>query len=65
MKRKQASVALLRKQDQSVDRFLHDLVKTDEGVVSPRVFTDPEVSRLELERVFARSCSIALGSWLT
>jgi len=55
MKRGRASLAPVRKRDRSIDAFLNDLVKTEEGVVSPRVFTDPEVNRLELERIFARS----------
>ena len=34
---------------------LSDLVKTKEGVVSSRVFSDPEINRLEMERIFTRS----------
>ncbi len=35
--------------------FFEDLVRTDEGVVSSQIFTDPEINRLEMERVFTRS----------
>jgi len=35
--------------------FFEDLVRTEEGVVSPQIFTDPEINRLEMERVFTRS----------
>lgn len=34
---------------------LDDLIKPAEGLVSSRIFTDPEIYRLELERLFART----------
>jgi phenylpropionate dioxygenase-like ring-hydroxylating dioxygenase large terminal subunit len=34
---------------------LHDAVRADEGLVSARVFWDPEIYQLELERVFGRT----------
>ena len=34
---------------------LKGLVLTRDGMVSPRVFTDPEIARLEMERIFTRS----------
>ena len=34
---------------------MSDLVRTDEGVVSSRIFSDPEINRLEMERIFTRS----------
>lgn len=32
-----------------------DLVKIQKGLISPRIFTDPMIGELELERIFARS----------
>jgi nitrite reductase/ring-hydroxylating ferredoxin subunit len=34
---------------------LRDLVNADEGLISPRIFGDPDIYRLELERVFTRT----------
>lgn len=36
------------------DGSFRDLVETDEGVVSARIFTDPEIYRQEAERIFPR-----------
>jgi len=38
---------------------LTDLVRPSEGLVRARVFADPEIYRLEMERVFARSWLLA------
>ncbi len=32
-----------------------DLFRAQEGVVNPRIFTDPETNRLEMERIFTRT----------
>ena len=32
-----------------------DLVRPKEGVVNSQIFTDPEIHRLEMERIFTRS----------
>src|SRR6266545_1489533 len=37
------------------DWDLAELVDTEAGIVMPHIFIDPEIHRLELERVFARS----------
>jgi len=37
------------------DKLLSNLVRTEEGVISSRIFTDPEINRLEMERIFTRS----------
>jgi phenylpropionate dioxygenase-like ring-hydroxylating dioxygenase large terminal subunit len=34
---------------------LRDLVRVDHGLIAARVFTDPEIYQLELERIFLRS----------
>lgn len=34
---------------------LNELVRPEEGLVSSRIFTDPDLYRLELERIFART----------
>ena len=38
-----------------VDTSIDGLVDADEGLVSARIFVDPEVYQRELERIFARS----------
>jgi len=53
MKRNSPSGASKGKRDQNGN--LSDLVKTKEGLVSSRVFSDPEINRLEMERIFTRS----------
>ncbi len=35
--------------------ILDGLIKQDEGLVSSRIFTDSEIYRLELERIFTRT----------
>ena len=44
-----------RKKGEDRAGLLSELVNVEEGLVSPHVFVDPEIHRLELERVFARS----------
>jgi len=41
-----------QRQDASSSRFLEGLVNTEQGVLSPRIFVDPEIYSLERERVF-------------
>jgi len=55
MKTTKARVAPKRKRVHRGNDFLSDLIKVDEGVVSPRIFVDPEIYSLELERIFAQS----------
>src|SRR5882757_3170515 len=42
----------------NADRIVGDLrtlCDMDEGVLSPRIYTDPDIHQLELERVFSRA----------
>ena len=39
---------------------LAELVQPDDGLVSRRIFVDPDIYQLELERIFAR-CWLFLG----
>ena len=39
----------------SDDLFSSDLVRTEDGLISPQIFVDPYINQLELERIFARS----------
>ncbi len=55
MKKGKASLRPKRKQARRGDGFLSDLVRTNEGVVSSRVFSDPEINRFEMERIFTLS----------
>ena len=36
------------------DMSAHDLVRTDEGLISRRIFFDPDIYRAELENIFAK-----------
>ena len=55
MKNTKARVSPKKKRVRSGNGLLSDLVKTDEGVVSSQIFTDPEINRLEMERIFTRT----------
>ena len=36
------------------DTSIHDLVRVDDGLISRRIFVDPDIYRTELENIFAR-----------
>jgi len=55
MKLTKERVAGKRKRVRRGGEFIEDLVRTEEGVVSPRIFVDPEIYSRELERIYARS----------
>ena len=55
MKLTKAKVAGKHKRIQRGGGFIKDLVRTEEGVVSSRIFVDPEIYGLELEQIFAQS----------
>ncbi len=54
-KTKARSISSMRKQGWSENGFLSDMVNSKEGVVSPQIFTNPEINRLEMERIYTRS----------
>ncbi|MCY4499683.1 MAG: Rieske 2Fe-2S domain-containing protein, partial [Rhodospirillaceae bacterium] len=33
---------------------IHDLVRVDDGLISRRIFVDPDIYRIELENIFAK-----------
>lgn len=55
MKLTKERVARKRKRIRRGGGFIEDLVRTEEGVVSSRIFIDPEIYGLELEQIFAKS----------
>ena len=55
MKKTKKNVQPKGKRSHAGDGFLSNLVQADKGVVSSRVFSDPEINRLEMERIFTRS----------
>ncbi len=55
MKGANVRVASKHKRAEKKAGSFENLVRTEEGVVSPRIFTDPEIYSLELERIFTRS----------
>jgi len=55
MKLTKERVAGTRKRVRGGSGFIEDLIRTEEGVVSSRIFVDPEIYSRELERIYARS----------
>ena len=56
MKKLEATAKTRRKKDlRQQDDSPENLVNVEEGLVSPRIFADPVISQLELERIFTRS----------
>ncbi len=55
MKKTKARVAPKKKPVSNGKSLFSDLINTDEGVINSRIFTDPEINRMEMERIFTRS----------
>jgi len=55
MKAAKSTSAKKRKSVRKETGFAPDLVRTGEGIINPRIFTDPEINRQEMERIFTRS----------
>ncbi len=54
MRRNKASLRPEREQ-RAGDGNLRNLVRSKEGLISSRIFNDPEIHRLEMDRIFTRS----------
>ena len=55
MKKTRKNLQPKKKASQSGNGYLNKLVQVDKGVISSRIFNDPEINRLEMERIFTRS----------
>ena len=55
MKSKRKNLQPKKKPVQSGNGNLNKLVQVDKGIISSRIFNDPEINRLEMERIFTRS----------
>ena len=55
MKKSKKAVQPKRNASRTGDGLFSKLVQVDKGVISSRIFNDPEINRLEMERIFTRS----------